>query len=62
MAKRLPNIQVVIPYRQLCELLEASGELDELRKENAYLKEQILALRMMQGEFMEKLREIDSLL
>ena len=62
MAKRLPNIQVVIPYRQLCELLEASGELDELRKENVYLKEQILALRMMQGEFMEKLREIDSLL
>ena len=62
MPKRLPNIQVVIPYKQLCELLEASGELKEMRKENAYLKEQITALRQIQSECMEKIAEIDSLL
>lgn len=57
--KRRPSIQVLIPYTQLCEPLEASEELEQLRQENARLEEQLLALRMIQQECLEKIRDLE---
>ena len=57
--KRRPSIQVLIPYTQLCELLEASEELEQLQQENARLEEQLLALRMIQQECLEKIRDLE---
>lgn len=59
MPKRLPDIQVLIPYKYLCELLEASEEVKGLRKDNARLAEQVLALRIIQQECIEKIAELE---
>ena len=62
MAKRLPEYPVMIPYKELQSLLEAVRELPELRKENAWQKEQILALRMLYSECLEKINELNELI
>ena len=62
MAKRPPDIQVMIPYKDLVSLLKAAEELPELRKENAWMKEQILALRMLYSECLDKIAELDKLI
>ena len=55
----LDDISVVIPYPRLCELLKASEELVQLRKDNERLEEQVTALRMIQGECMEKIKDLE---
>lgn len=62
MPKRLPDYPVMIPYKELQSLLEAVRELPELRKENAWQKEQILALRMLYSECLEKIKELNELI
>ena len=52
----------MIPYKELQSLLEAVRELPELRKENAWQKEQILALRMLYSECLEKIKELNELI
>ena len=53
-----PNFQVLVPYKQLEQLLKASGEVAQLRKEISRLESQILALRMIQSETIEAIGEI----
>lgn len=53
------DIQVLIPYRRLVELLKASDELEQLRKELTRLEQQNAAMRLTQAECMEKIREIE---
>ena len=50
--------QVIIPYSTLCELLEASVELKQLRIEVKRLQGQQSALRLQFIEMLEKLREM----
>ena len=54
-----PDYPVLIPYSELCELLEATKQIKEYKAEVARYKEQVLALRIMQQECFEKLREIE---
>lgn len=60
MAKPL-DPQVIIPYSQLVELLEASQQIKEYKKEVAGLNAQVTALRIMQAECMEQIRELKKL-
>lgn len=52
-----PDIQVIIPYKQLEDLLQASVELKSLRVEVKRLTAQQAALRYQFIELMEKLKE-----
>lgn len=60
MAKPL-DPQVIIPYSQLVELLEASQRIKEYKSEVKRLNDQVLALRIMQSECMEQIRELKKL-
>ena len=60
MAKPL-DPQVIIPYSQLVELLEASQRIQEYKSEVKRLNDQVLALRIMQSECMEQIRELKKL-
>ena len=53
--------QVIIPYSQLVELLEASQRIKEYKSEVKRLNDQVLALRIMQSECMEQIRELKKL-
>lgn len=55
--KKLPDIQVIIPYEKLYELLCASAMIGELLDENRRLREQMGALRYQFTELLEKFRE-----
>ena len=56
------GLKVIISYKQLEELLEASALVPELRKEIVRLEQQITALRMIQSECMEAIGDIKHLL
>lgn len=58
MAKQ-PDYPVLIPYSELCELLGATQQIKAYKNEVEKLEEQVLALRIMQQECFEKLREIE---
>jgi len=49
----------MIPYSKLCELLDATQKIEEYRAEVEKYRKQVLALRIMQQECFEKLREIE---
>jgi len=49
-----PDIQVIIPYKQLEELLQSGVELKALRVEVKRLREQVSAMRLTLIEIMEK--------
>ena len=61
MAKQ-PDYPVLIPYSELCELLETSKRIKGYESEVEKYKKQVLALRIMQQECFERLREIERLL
>lgn len=61
MAKPL-DPQVIIPYSQLVELLEASQQIKEYKKEVAGLNAQVTALRIMQAECMDQIKELKKLI
>ena len=56
---KLPDYPVLIPYSELCELLETTKLIKEYKAEVDKYKKQVLALRIMQQECFEKLREIE---
>lgn len=61
MAKQ-PDYPVLIPYSELCRLLDATKQIQEYRLEVEKYKKQVLSLRIMQQECFEKLRELEKLL
>lgn len=58
MSKKLPDIQVMIPYKDLQQLLQASSEVESLKKDNSLLRDQMSALRLQFTELMERFSEI----
>lgn len=58
MAKQ-PEYPVLIPYNELCELLRTAKLVQEYRAEVATLNKQVVALRIMQQQCFEKLKEIE---
>ena len=61
MAKQ-PDYPVLIPYSELCELLQSAKLIKEYKAEVEIYRQQVLALRIMQQECFEKLRELEKLL
>ena len=57
-----PDYPVLIPYSELCELLDATKQISAYRHEIERMQQQVLALRIMQQECFEKLRELQKLL
>lgn len=62
MANPLPEPQVIIPYKTLCDLLETAQEVKSLRAEVKKLSQQVGAMRVIQGECIEKIEELKKLL
>lgn len=62
MPKQPPDYPVLIPYSQLVELLEASQRIKEYKSEVKRLNDQVLALRIMQAECMEQIKELKKLI
>ena len=58
MPKKLPDIQVLIPYKDLQQLLQASERVESLERDNRSLQNQIGALRLQFTELMELFRQI----
>lgn len=54
-----PDYPVLIPYSELCELLDASKQIKIYKEEVKRLQAQVLALRIMQQECMEKIGEVE---
>lgn len=52
----------MIPYSELCELLNAARQIKEYKAEVKRYEAQVLALRIMQAECMDKIRELEELL
>ena len=50
---------ILIPYSELCELLEATKQIEKYKNEVKVLEQQVLALRIMQQQCFEKLRDIE---
>ena len=59
---KLPDYPVLIPYSELCQLLEASKQILEYKEQVAAYERQVLALRIMQQECMEKIGELQKLI
>lgn len=57
-----PDYPVMIPYSELCDLLDAARQVKAYKDEVEKFKQQVLALRIMQQECFEKLREMQKLL
>lgn len=55
--KKLPDVQVLIPYKTLQELLYAAAAAEENKKEIVFLREQLSALRFQFTELMEVFQE-----
>lgn len=56
--KQLPDLQVIIPYKDLQQLLSAAGEVETLRGEAKSLQDQMSALRHDFTTLMEMFQEI----
>lgn len=54
-----PDYPVLIPYSELCELLDASKQIKVYKEEVKRLQAQVLALRIMQQECIEKIGEVE---
>jgi len=61
MAKQ-PDYPVMIPYSELCDLLDAARQIKEYKAEVKRFEAQVLALRIMQQECIEKIRELEKAL
>ena len=57
-----PDYPVLIPYSELCELLDASRQIKAYKNEVQRLNDQVLALRIIQQECLEKIKELRELL
>ena len=61
MAKQ-PDYPVLIPYSELCELLDASRQIKEYKAEVKKLNDQVVALRIIQQECIEQIGELKKLI
>lgn len=61
MAKQ-PDYPVLIPYSELCELLDASRQVKEYKAEVKKLNDQVVALRIIQQECIEQIGELKKLI
>lgn len=59
MAKH-PELQVLIPYKDLMELLEASRQIEQLKIDNKRLHKQFEALRLQFTELMDAFGDLRS--
>ena len=57
-AKKLPELQVLIPYTELLALLEASEKLDTILADYIQVKRELGALRGQFVELMEAFGEL----
>lgn len=55
---KLPELQVVIPYKTLTELLSAAEDVPKLKKDLAFRDQQIAALRSQLTEVFETIRDL----
>ena len=55
---KLPDIQVLIPYKELLELLDASKQVKLLQEDNKRLHEQFGALRSQFTELLDQFRDL----
>lgn len=55
---KLPDIQVVLPYKTLVELLESAQAVSELRQTLEFRDQQLLAVRKQLTEVFEAIGEI----
>ena len=62
MANPLPEPQVIIPYKQLCELLQAGEEVKILRAEVKQYRKELDAMKVIQRECINKIGELKKLL
>ena len=62
MKKSVPELQVVLPYSRLLELLEAAQSVEDLRKDNSLLRDQLGALRGQFTELVELVQELKDLI
>lgn len=58
MPRKLPELQVIIPYKDLQRLLYAAGEVESLKVEQQQNRNQMSALRLQFTELMERFKEI----
>ena len=61
MAKQ-PDYPVLIPYSELCDLLEASRQIKEYKTQVKSLESQVVALRVIQQQCLEKIRDLEKLI
>ena len=61
MAKQ-PDYPVLIPYSELCELLDASRQIKDYKAEVKKLNDQVVALRIIQQECIEQIGELKKLI
>ena len=61
MAKQ-PDYPVMIPYSELCELLDASRQVKEYKTQVKSLESQVVALRVIQQQCLEKIRDLEKLI
>ena len=59
---KLPDYPVMIPYSELYELLQTTNRIKEYEAEVERMNRQMLALRVIQQQCLEKLRELEKLL
>ena len=52
----------MIPYKELYELLQTTNRIKEYEAEVEKLNRQVLALRLIQQQCLEKLRELEKLM
>lgn len=52
----------MIPYSELCELLDATKQIKAYRSEVDRLQQQVLALRIIQQQCLEKIRDLEKVL
>ena len=55
---KLPELQVLIPYKDLMELLAASRQIEQLKKDNKRLHNQMIQLRSQFTELMDAFGEL----
>ena len=59
---KAPDYPVLIPYSELCELLDASRQIKEYKSEVKKLTDQVVALRIIQQECIEQIGELKKLI
>lgn len=62
MKKSVPELQVVLPYSRLLELLEAAHSVEDLKREHSRQVEQLAALRSQFVELMGVVQELKDLI